>query len=380
MDDYYKSIKKRNRILVGIIVFILIFVALLTYKVFVVDKKKDTQIGTKTEEKKVGKEDVSIESVEVKKYYDYITSNGQVKGFPYVIDEKLDYILNNKNLFAYTRIVRNENSITKKCADYATYIDSISADKKYTCFNPTVGVESCNSNTKQNTTTNIYVVEGSKIKNAVEMLFGKDSYSAESFDMGGGIVYHYYQDNDEYIWLNTCRESDINKMYETKLYKAEKDENNLYIYENVKYDDQELMNIKHIFEKNKDNNEYHYVKSEKAISDSKSNDNRHITSDVIKLGTKTYIEQLTKVKIENTDDYLMITKKVNLSIPEHEEGTTISFSIPINYTFHVNGKDYDGTYILDGNSENTIDENSKYKLTVTNLTKNYDIEVLVETK
>ena len=100
----------------------------------------------------------------------------------------------------------------------------------------------------------------------------------------------------------------------------------------------------------------------------------------VKLGEKQYIEQQKRIKIENTDDYFIITEKVKWDVPDYGPGTTISFAIDIPYTMHVDGKDYNGHYMLNNYSESTMDKNPKYKLEITNLTKKYDTEVIVSKK
>ena len=100
----------------------------------------------------------------------------------------------------------------------------------------------------------------------------------------------------------------------------------------------------------------------------------------VKLGEKQYIEQQKRIKIENTDDYFIITEKVKWEVPEYEPGSTVSFAIDIPYTMHVDGKDYNGHYMLNNYSESTMDKNPKYKLEVTNLTKNYDTQVIITKK
>ena len=84
--------------------------------------------------------------------------------------------------------------------------------------------------------------------------------------------------------------------------------------------------------------------------------------------------------IENTDDYFIITKKVKWEVPEHDSGTTLSFAIAIPYIMHVDGKDYNGNYLLNNSNQNTLDKNPKYNLEITNLTKNYETEVIVTKK
>ena len=100
----------------------------------------------------------------------------------------------------------------------------------------------------------------------------------------------------------------------------------------------------------------------------------------VKIGEKQYIEQQKRIKIENTGDYFIITEKVKWDVPDYGPGTTVSFAIDVPYTMHVDGKDYNGHYMLNNYSESTMDKNPKYKLEVTNLTKNYDTEVIITKK
>lgn len=60
----------------------------------------------------------------------------------------------------------------------------------------------------------------------------------------------------------------------------------------------------------------------------KNNDNEKTNYKPVKeirLNKEQYIEQLKKVKIKHTNDYVIITKKVKLEIPEKEGLTTVSF-------------------------------------------------------
>lgn len=98
------------------------------------------------------------------------------------------------------------------------------------------------------------------------------------------------------------------------------------------------------------------------------------------LNTKQYIKQLEKIKIKDTNDSIMITKKVKWEVPDHKPSTTISFSIPIPYTIIVDGREYNGVYELNDSASNTPDNNPKYDLIITDLTKDGDIEVLVKNK
>ena len=100
----------------------------------------------------------------------------------------------------------------------------------------------------------------------------------------------------------------------------------------------------------------------------------------VKLGEKQYIEQQKRIKIENTDDYFIITEKVKGEVPEYEPGSTVSFAIDVPYTMHVDGKDYNGHYMLNNYTERTMDQNPKYKFAISNLTKNYETQVIITKK
>ena len=100
----------------------------------------------------------------------------------------------------------------------------------------------------------------------------------------------------------------------------------------------------------------------------------------VAIGEKTYVEQLSKIKIEGTKDYFKITEKVKWEVPEEaDEDTTVSFVVAIPYVINVDGVDYEGIYTL-GNSDKATDENPKYTFEVTNLTNEYEIEVLINKK
>lgn len=101
----------------------------------------------------------------------------------------------------------------------------------------------------------------------------------------------------------------------------------------------------------------------------------------ITIGQETQINQLEQVPIGDSDDYLVINEKVKWEVPEHEEGTTVSFSIAVPYTIHVDGVDYDGTYYLgDTENEDKLDKNPKYDFSIVNLGTNYETKVLVKNK
>ena len=100
----------------------------------------------------------------------------------------------------------------------------------------------------------------------------------------------------------------------------------------------------------------------------------------VKLGEKQYIEQQKRIKIENTGDYFIITEKVKWDVPDYGPGSTVSFAIDVPYTMHVDGKDYNGHYMLNNYTERTMDQNPKYKFAISNLTKNYETQVIITKK
>lgn len=100
----------------------------------------------------------------------------------------------------------------------------------------------------------------------------------------------------------------------------------------------------------------------------------------IDLNTKQYIKQLEQVKIKGTNDTVMITKEVKWKVPEHEPGTQVEFEIAVPYMLLVDGKTYSGTYLLNADDSSKDDGNPKYKFRITNLTKDGDIQIMVEKK
>lgn len=100
----------------------------------------------------------------------------------------------------------------------------------------------------------------------------------------------------------------------------------------------------------------------------------------IALNSEQYINSLEKIDIVNTNDSIMITKKVKWKVPEHDGATTTSFAILIPYTFTVDGVNYDGVYELGDYTPDTIDNNPKYKLTISDLTSDGKIRILIKRK
>ena len=101
----------------------------------------------------------------------------------------------------------------------------------------------------------------------------------------------------------------------------------------------------------------------------------------IETGQKRYVEQMQNIEIIGTDDWFIITSEVRFEVPEHPPHSTISFSIFIPYTFHVDGVDYPGIYELgDVRGYLEDDNNRKYRLEVLNLTRNYETQILITEK
>ncbi len=100
----------------------------------------------------------------------------------------------------------------------------------------------------------------------------------------------------------------------------------------------------------------------------------------IRLNSERYINSLEKVSIANTKDSIMVTENVKWHVPEIDGATTVSFTVTIPYTITVNGVDYKGTYELGDEFSKPTDKNPKYKLTVTDLTKDGKIKILIKRK
>ena len=100
----------------------------------------------------------------------------------------------------------------------------------------------------------------------------------------------------------------------------------------------------------------------------------------IEINKEQYIEQLKKISINGTNDYLIITKKRKWQASEHQNDETISFAISIPYTLHVDGKDYSAEYCLGDCYNKNNDGNPKYDFEIINLTNNYETKILINNK
>jgi hypothetical protein len=113
------------------------------------------------------------------------------------------------------------------------------------------------------------------------------------------------------------------------------------------------------------------------IIKSKKSDNEITTVTQIELNSKQYINSLQKIKIGDTDDYLLVTEKVKWEVPNYGEGVTVSFAINIPYVISVDGTEYTGNYQLNDYTTRSSDKNPKYNIQFTNLTPNGEIEVVI---
>ena len=98
----------------------------------------------------------------------------------------------------------------------------------------------------------------------------------------------------------------------------------------------------------------------------------------IKIGEKKEINQLEKIGITNTSDYLIITENRDFS----DIGRGYS-QLTVPYTINVKGKDYKGICILGNNIKEGNDKNPKYIVTISNLKNEngiYTAEVLISKK
>ncbi len=113
------------------------------------------------------------------------------------------------------------------------------------------------------------------------------------------------------------------------------------------------------------------------IVKSKKTDNEITTVTQIELNSKQYINSLKKIKIGDTDDYILVTDKVKWEVPNYGEGVTVSLAINIPYVISVDGTEYTGNYQLSDYTTRSTDKNPKYNIQFTNLTQNGEIEVVI---
>ena len=104
------------------------------------------------------------------------------------------------------------------------------------------------------------------------------------------------------------------------------------------------------------------------------------TTNNIELGKEQYINQLEKVYIDNTKDYIMVTSMVTWGSEDYGDGTTVSSSINIPYIIRVDGKKYTGNYVLGDNIDKIDDGNPKYDVTISDVKSTYETRVLITKK
>lgn len=216
-------------------------------------------------------ESLSINSAEAKKYYGYVNSNnesGTVDAYNY--NRLNEY----KNYNAYAKLIVPSSLKEEKCSKYASYIEQISPNPEFVhrCLTFDDDGSGCSSEYNKRADTKVVVLEDKTLKEAVELIYGKGSYVAGKFAIGGLDYFEYVDNESKYILLTACG-GGTGPSYISKLVKAEKNSKNLYIYEELtdnadKFDTSVTGNrklvVKHTFEKNTYDNNYHYVKSEKG--------------------------------------------------------------------------------------------------------------------
>ena len=116
------------------------------------------------------------------------------------------------------------------------------------------------------------------------------------------------------------------------------------------------------------------------IIKSKKDSKKITTVTEIELNTKQYINSLVKIKINNSDDYIMVTERVKREVTNYEPGTTISTAVNITYIINVDGTGYTGSYKLNDSSTRSSDKNPKYIFEITDLTTEGEIEIVIMPK
>ena len=120
---------------------------------------------------------------------------------------------------------------------------------------------------------------------------------------------------------------------------------------------------------------------EKKEETKKGKEEKIETVSNIILGEKQYIEEMVPIKINNSEDTITITGKVKFEVPEHAKDGNVDFAIVVPYAVVVDGVEYTGIYYLSTlNLTNKVDENPRYNVQITDLTENYEAQVLIEKK
>lgn len=95
----------------------------------------------------------------------------------------------------------------------------------------------------------------------------------------------------------------------------------------------------------------------------------------ISVGQKAWINYLTKINIQDTNDYFEITEEVKWHFPEQPKGITVSFDFIVPYRFVKDGVSYDGVFYFGDSMWNSKPKGLDYNLKVINFTDNGEIEI-----
>ena len=260
-NNYEKNNSGVKVLLIILIILVLCLIGLVCYKMFIYDKKNDNNVVEK----------LNINDVEVQKYYNFVSSNGRLGGYE---SYDYEYLIKNKNLNAYNKIIFPQAKLGKnQCVKYSKYIvkNPLAPDYPYGCFDFDNPIISCNAEQNNSELTMVSTILDIDMKDAVEKIYGKGTYEAYDFTINPSIHFQYVEEEKKYILLNNCG-GGFGPTYITKLIGADKIANKIFIYEGfadqndvdaTKYTYDKLV-VKHIFEKNTYDNNYHYVKTEKA--------------------------------------------------------------------------------------------------------------------
>lgn len=297
----YNYEKKNNGVkvlLVILIILVLCLIGLLSYKIFVVDKKNDNKQINNTnnvvenkdngntkdieqennvtdKEKEDKNQNIGISDAEVQKYFNYVSSDGEsgtIDAFDY------NRLIDNKNYNAYVKLIKESKTKEEKCSIYIDYIEKISPNPEYmlgcSAFS-NGGDEGCSKEYNEREGTMISTLEEKTLKEAVETIYGKNTYKPGNIRFGSSSHFEYIAEKSKYILINHCG-GGTGPFYSSKLVKCERSNNNLFIYEELTdnssmfSEDNDNSNnlkkliVKHTFEKNSYDDNYHYVKTEKA--------------------------------------------------------------------------------------------------------------------
>ena len=296
----YNYEKKNNGVkvlLIVVIVLLIALISLLSYKIFVVDGKNDIKQNNNVSKEngsnntsdnhssdKLGNDDnsvleekienIDINNTEIQKYYNYVNSDG-VSGTIDTFD--YDRLNKNKNYNAFVKLINQSKTKEEKCSIYLKYIEKISPNPEYmlgcSAFS-NGGEEGCSREYNEREGTMISTLEEETLKEAVETIYGKGSYKPSNIKFGSSSHFEYIAEKSKYILINHCG-GGTGPFYSSKLIKGERSNNNLFIYEELtdnssmfgednNSNNLKKLIVKHTFEKNSYDDNFHYSKTEKA--------------------------------------------------------------------------------------------------------------------